>query len=137
MRASLNRPSFASAPLLAEKNLARADAFDEFGGQPSLRFGEIKIRDVDEFFGLLDERLGDGRVRVAEAIHGDAAAEVEVAFARDIKDVAARAMAQHEVKAAVAGHDIFREQFADGLVVVADNRPAVLEQILSFTAGES
>ena len=106
---------------VAEKNFAGADAFDEFGGQPALRLGEIKIRDVDEFFGLLDERLGDGRVRVAEAIHGDAAAEVEIALARDIKDVAARAVAQHEVKASVAGHDIFREQFADGLVVVAHN----------------
>ena len=107
---------------VAEKNFARADAFHDFGGQPALRLGEIKIRDVDQFFRLLDERLGDGRMRVAEAIDRDAAAEVEITFARDIKNVAARAVAQHEFKASVAGHDILREQFADGLVLVAHDR---------------
>ena len=107
---------------VAEKNFARADAFDDFGGEPALRLGEIQIGNVDEFFGLLDERLGDGRMRVAEAAHGDAAAEIEIAFAGDIKNIAARAVAQDEFKASVAGHDVFREQLADGLVVVPHNR---------------
>ena len=41
------------------------------------------------FLGLLDERLGDGRMRVAEAADGDAAAEVEIALAGDVKNIAA------------------------------------------------
>ena len=93
---------------VGEKAFARADAFDEFGGEPALRLGEIKIRDVDQLFRLLDERLGDGRMRVAEAADGDAAAEIQIAFAGDIKNVAARAVAQDEFKAPVAGHDVFR-----------------------------
>ena len=75
---------------IGKKTFARADALDEFGGEPALRLGEIKVRDVDEFARLFDERLGDGRVSVAETAHGDAGAQVEIAFARDIKQVTAR-----------------------------------------------
>ncbi len=92
---------------VAEKNFARADAFHNFGGEPALRLGEIQIGNVNQFFRLLDERLGDGRMRVAETTHGDAAAKIEIAFARDIKNVTARAVAQREVKSSVAGHDVF------------------------------
>jgi len=70
---------------LLKKNFSSADAFYQFSRKPSLWFGEIQIRDVDQFFGLLDERVGDGRMRVAEAIHGDAAAEVKIAFACNVK----------------------------------------------------
>ena len=107
---------------VGKKAFARTDAFDEFGGQPALWLGEIQVRDVDEFFGLLDEGLGDGRVRVAETAHGNAGAEVEVAFARDIKQVTARAVAEHEVEAAIAGHDVLAEQFPHGLELVVNER---------------
>ena len=60
-------------------------------------------------------------MRVAKRTNGDAAAEVQIALARDIKHVAARTMAHHQIKAAVTGHDIFREQLADGLVIVPHN----------------
>ena len=49
-------------------------------------------------------------------------AEVEVAFARDIKQVTARAVAEHEVEAAVAGHDVFAEQFPHRLELVVNER---------------
>ncbi len=107
---------------VGEKNFSSADAFHNFRRQPALRFGEIQIGNVDQFSRLLDERFGDGRMRVAEAAHGDAAAEIEIAFAGDVENIAACAVAQHEFKAAVAGHDVFRKQLADGFVVVADNR---------------
>jgi hypothetical protein len=77
---------------------------------------------VDEFLRLLDERLGDGWMRMAEAANRDAAAEVEVTFARDIKNIAAAAMAQHEVEASVTGHDVFIEQLADVRKLVVNNR---------------
>ena len=106
---------------VGKKAFARADALDQLGGEPALRFGEIQVRDVNEFFGLLDERLGDGRVRVAETAHGDARAEIEIALARDIKQIAARAVAEHEVETAIAGHDVLAEQLADRLKFVAHN----------------
>jgi len=59
--------------------------------------------------------------RVTEAVHGDAAAEVEIAFASDIKNIAAVPVTQNDFKPTIAGHDIFREKFAHGLMVVADN----------------
>ena len=107
---------------VGKKAFARADALDEFGGQPALRFGEIQVRDVNQFARLLDERLGDGRMRVAETAHGDARAEIEVAFARDIKQIAARAVTEHEVEAAIAGHDVFAEQFPHRLELVVNER---------------
>ena len=107
---------------VGKKAFAGADAFDQFGGQPALRFGEIKVRDVDELPRLLDQRLGDGRVRVAEAADGNARAEIEVAFARDIKQIAARAVAEHEVEAAVARHDVFAEQIPHRLELVVNER---------------
>ena len=61
---------------VAKENLAAAKALDEFGGEPALRFGEIKIGDVDEFFGLFDECIGDGGMGVAQTRDRDAAAEI-------------------------------------------------------------
>ena len=107
---------------VGKKAFARADAFDEFSRQPALRFGEIKVGDVDQFPRLLDQRLGDGRMRVAEAAHGNARAEIEIAFAGDIKHITARAVAEDEVKAPVARHDVFAEQFPHGLELVVNER---------------
>ncbi len=44
---------------VGKKNFAHADALHEFSREPALWLGEIKIRDVDEFLGLLDERFDD------------------------------------------------------------------------------
>jgi hypothetical protein len=35
---------------IAEKHLARTDGADQFGGQATLRLGEIEIGDVNDFF---------------------------------------------------------------------------------------
>ena len=71
---------------------------------------------------LLDQRLGDGRVRVAERADGDAAAQIQVAPPGHVVEVAARAVAEHEVEAAVAGHDVLLEQRLHGGHVVAHDR---------------
>ena len=86
--------------------------------------GSVKYRFETwmSFSRLLDERLGDGRVRVAETAHGDARAEIEVTLARDIKQVTARAVAEHEVEAAIAGHDVLAEQFPHRLELVMNER---------------
>ena len=104
---------------VGKKAFARADPFYEFRRQPALRFGEIKIGDVDELLRLLHQRGGDGRVRVAKAAHGDAAAEIQIAAAGHIKQIAARPVAEDEFKASIAGHDVAREQFTNGLVLIA------------------
>jgi hypothetical protein len=69
-----------------------------------------------------DERLGNGRVRVAKATDSDAAAEIKIAFAGDIKNVAARTVAQREVEPAIARNDVFAEQIAHGLELVVNER---------------
>ena len=92
---------------VAEKAFAGADEIDQRLGQPPLRFVVVEIRNVDELARLLDQRLGDGRVRVAERGDGDAAAEIEVAPARHVEHVAAGAVAERDVEARVTGHDMF------------------------------
>ena len=106
---------------VGKKTFTSADALDEFGGKAALRFGEIKVRDVDQFARLLGERLRDGRVRVSQAADGDARAEVQVAFAGDIEKIAARAVAEHEVEAAVARHDVLLIQRLNGGCLIADD----------------
>jgi hypothetical protein len=106
---------------VAKENLAVAKALDELGGKSALRFREIKVGDVDEFFGLFDERFGDGGMAVAQAGDGDAAAEIQIAPAGDIVHLAAGAVAQDQLKPAVAGHDIFVEQLANGPMAVVDH----------------
>ena len=74
---------------VAKKNFSRRDEIHDGLREPSLRFVIIKIRDMHQLARLLDERLGDGRMRVAKGRHRDAAAEVEITFARDVKNVTA------------------------------------------------
>ena len=105
----LEQPFVGLRAAVGKKTFTGANPFDQFGGQPALRLGEIQVRHMNQLAGLLDERLGDGRVRVAEATHGDAAAQVEIALARDVKNITARAVTEHEVKAPVARHDVLTE----------------------------
>src|SRR5207249_6585759 len=51
---------------VAEKHFTGREQVDQRLSQASLRFCVIKVRDVDEFFGLFDQRFGDLRMRVAE-----------------------------------------------------------------------
>ena len=106
---------------IAEEDLAGCKMLDDALGEASLRLVVIEIGDVQEFLRLLGEGGGDFRMRVAEGAHGDAAAEVEVAPAIHIPDVAARATGEREIKARVGGQDVFREQFADGLELIPHN----------------
>ena len=95
------------------------DQIHEASRQPALRLVIIEIGNVDQLARLLDERLGDGRVRVAERGHRDAAAEIEIALAGDVKNVTARAVAQHDIKAPVARHHVFLEQRLHARHIVA------------------
>src|SRR5580698_9965611 len=106
---------------VAEKHFAIADAFNNLGGKTSLRFGIVKVAGVDEFLRLRHERFGDGRVRMSQAINRDATAEIQVAPARHVKNVAARAMAQSEVVARVSGQDVLLEKAPDGLKLILYN----------------
>ena len=95
---------------VAEETLAGTDERGQLLREPALRPVIIKIGSMDELARLLDERLGDGRRRMTERADGNPAAEVEVAFARDVPHLAARAVAQHEVEAAVGRHDVLLKQ---------------------------
>jgi len=87
--------------------------------QPALRLVVIEIRGVDKLAGLFDQRLGNGRVPVAERTDGNAAAQIQVAPASDVIEVAARAVAEHDVKATIARHHVLLEKRLHGRHVVA------------------
>ncbi len=107
---------------VGKEAFARAEASDDFRREPALRFGEIQIGNVNQLPGLLDEGLGDGRMRVAQTAHGNAAAEIKVALARHVENVTAQAVAQNEIESAIAGNDIPCKQFPHRLVLVVDER---------------
>ena len=90
LRASLNSPSLASPPLLQKKHLPGPMQTHQRLRQPPLRLVIIKIGDVNQLARLLDQRLGDGRVRVAQRRDRDAAAQVQIALARHVIHIAAR-----------------------------------------------
>jgi hypothetical protein len=77
---------------------------------------------VDDFAGLLDERLRDGRMRVTERANRDAAAQIEIALAVHVVEIAAGAVTERDVKTPVTRHDVLAEQLPDRLELVADNR---------------
>ncbi len=60
-------------------------------------------------------------MRVTETADRDAAAKVKIAFARNVKQIAARAVAEDEIVTAVAGHDVLAEQLAHRLELVVND----------------
>ena len=106
---------------VAEETFAGSDQFHESLCEATLRLGVIKIGNVYEFGGLLDERFGDGGVRVAERTDRDAAAEIEIAATVHIEQVTPGTMTEREFKSPIAGDDVLGEQFAHALVLVADD----------------
>ena len=110
------------AAAVAEEALAGAQELDQPLGQAPLGFVIIVIRDVNEPPGLLEQRLGDGRVAVAQATDGDAGAEIEVALAGDIIHITAGAVAKDEVEPAITGDDVLLKERLDGRRVVANHR---------------
>ena len=107
---------------VAEEAFAGADEADQRLRQPALRLVVVEIRGVDDLARLLDQRLGDGRVRVAQRTDRDAAAQIQVTPPGDVVEIAARAVAEHDVEAAIAGHDVLLEQRLHGRHVVAHDR---------------
>src|SRR5206468_9245353 len=106
---------------VAEKEFARSEQIDQCFSQAALRLRVIKIRDMNEFARLFQQRLGDGRVRVAETAHRDAAAQVEKAPTGHVVEVAAGPVAQRKFKPRIAWDDVFLEQRLNRGDVIADN----------------
>src|SRR5260370_496167 len=73
---------------IAKKALARADETDERLSQPALCLVVIEIGNVDELARLLDQGLGNRRVGMAQRADRNAAAQIQIALASDIIEVA-------------------------------------------------
>src|SRR5688500_4137090 len=71
----LVKPFVGFSAAVAEKDFARRERCDDRLCEPSLRFVVIKVGDVNQLLRLLDERLGNLRVRVPEAAHRDTSAK--------------------------------------------------------------
>src|SRR2546423_412449 len=106
---------------VAKEAFAGTDQAHEGLSQPALRFVIIKVRNVDQLARLLNERLGDRRMGVAERADGDTAAQIEVAFAGNIIDITARPVTEHNVETAITRHHILVKKRLHGGDIIADN----------------
>ena len=98
LRVSLNAASLASAPELAKKTLPGCpEQVEEALGKADLRLGREEVGDVAQGLHLGGDRLDQGRVGVAEGVHGDAAEQVEVLLAGVVPDGCALAAGQHQL----------------------------------------
>src|SRR5205809_3007471 len=78
---------------------------------------------MDKLARLLGQGLRDGRMRVAQRTDRDAAAQIQIPLARDVVEIAARTVAEHQVEAAITGHDVLLEKrLYRGDVVANDGR---------------
>ena len=73
-------------------------------GEARLRRNVIEVGDVPKLFGLPLQRGDHMRVRMAEAGHADAAAEIQVALAVGRVEVRSLAPLEGEVETAIVGH---------------------------------
>src|SRR6266571_5198401 len=90
---------------------------------------------MNELARLFEQRLGDGRVRVAETAHRDAAAQVEIATSGHIVEVAAGPVAQRQFKSRIGWEDVFLEQRPNRGGVVADNGGRRRDDLFHFKFG--
>ena len=110
------------AAAVAEKHLAGTDFVHQRLRQAALRLVIVEIRDVNQLARLLGQRFGDGRVRVPERGHRNAAAEVQVTLARHIKHPAPRAVAERDFKTRVTRHHVLLKQCLNRRQVIAHDR---------------
>ena len=104
---------------IAEEAFARANEADKRLRQAALRLVIIEIGRVDELARLLDQCLGNGRVPVTQRTDSNAAAQIQVTTAGNVVKIAARSVAEHDVKAAIARHHVLLKQGLHGSHVVA------------------
>ena len=82
----------------------------------------VIIGGVNELAGLFNQRLGDGRMSVTQRADRDAAAQIEITPAGDVKDVTAGAVAEHDLETTVTRDDVLLEQSLHGGRVVSYDR---------------
>src|SRR5215204_510034 len=107
---------------VAEETFTGADELDQGAREPALAFVIIKVGAMYELGRLVGQDLGDGGMRVAESIDRDPAAKIEVTFAGDIINVAARSVAEDDIEAAIAGNDVLEKSLDGGDVIANDRR---------------
>ena len=91
---------------VAKKAASRRDQPNECFREQCLRFCEIKVRDMEELPRLLEQRVGDFRIRMTEGADRDAAAEIEVAFSGDIVNVAPFAVVESQIETGVGWNHV-------------------------------
>ena len=86
-RASLIAASLASAPELQKNALSMPASRHSRSASSRLQRHLVPVGGVQQLAGLIADRLGDGRVGVAEPAHGDAGERIEVAAAVGVVQV--------------------------------------------------
>lgn len=106
---------------VAEEHAPRGKMPHDGAGQVRLGGLVVEVGDMHQPARLLHQGLGDLGVGMAQRAHGDAAPEVDVTAAGDVPHNAARAVAQGQVEAPVAGHHMLLEQGLHLRVLVAND----------------
>src|ERR1051326_2586262 len=83
----LEQPFVGLAPAVAEKTFARSEQAHQRVSQPTLLLVVIKVRHMNQLSRLLEQRLNDRRVRMAQRRDRDPASQIEIALARHIINV--------------------------------------------------
>jgi len=76
---------------------------------------------MDQLARLLDQRLGDGGMGMAQRTDGDAPAQVEVALPGEVIDITARAVTEHNIETAITRDHILRKQRLHRRDVIPDH----------------
>src|SRR5262249_44394603 len=103
--------SFGAA--IGEKDFTRSKVPHNLLGQPALWFVVVEIGSMDQALRLFDQRLGGFGVGMTKRVDGNPAAEIEVALAGGIPEIAALAACEGQIKARVARHNETTKQLFD------------------------
>src|SRR5256714_1654604 len=95
---------------VAKEAAAGSDQPNECFGELRLGLCEIKIRNMEQLSRLLEQRVGDLGIRVAQCAHRDAASEIEISFARDIVNVTPLPVIERQIETRKRGNDVFAKQ---------------------------
>jgi len=91
---------------VAEKNFPGSNPFDKRLRQTALGFVVVEVGDMNKLLRLLQQGIGDFGIGMAKGTNGDPPTQVEVTFAGHIINVTAGAVAEGQIEAGVARHDV-------------------------------
>ena len=83
----------------------------QFGCEFRLAFVHEKIRDMDQFLRLLDDRLCNRRMTVTETAHGNAGCKIQILVSVSVPQMTTAAASEENIRFRIRLHDVFIVEF--------------------------